>query len=420
MHRPANPIEAALCRGVLLDAGIAALALLVMTHFGLVLAPDWQAEARPAVDALLGGHIHTFLAVAPTYGGSLILRAPFFLSTALWHGGDEAVYRASAVPCLLATGALGVWLSAQMRAKGTSTGARLLVLLLCVANPLALRALQVGHPEELLGAVLCVAAVLCALRGRAVWAAVLLGLAMANKEWAVLAVGPVLVALPAARVRTLVLAGCVAGAVVAPLLLGSSGGFVAQARAVGTHTGPIFQPWQLWWFFGSHPRDTLTAGHPLAAWRIAPNWLGDIGHTLPLAIMPLLTGLFALLGRHRGQRAGREVLLLLALLLALRCVLDPWDISYYALPFLLTLVTWESLGSRRAPLVGLVGTAAAWFVLRETSYSTFNLSPDAQSAIFTLVSIPAIAAMALAVYAPGVAQRLLPFSRRPVLAPAAT
>jgi len=49
--------------------------------------------------------------------------------------------------------------------------------------------------------VLCTAAVLCALNDRPTWAAVLLGLAIPNKEWAVLAVGPVLVALPRARVR---------------------------------------------------------------------------------------------------------------------------------------------------------------------------------------------------------------------------
>jgi hypothetical protein len=56
-----------------------------------------------------------------------------------------------------------------------------------------------GHPEELLGAVLCIAAVLVAMRGRAVWAGVLLGLAIANKEWGLVAVGPVLLALPRER-----------------------------------------------------------------------------------------------------------------------------------------------------------------------------------------------------------------------------
>ena len=70
---------------------------------------------------------------------------------------------------------------------------------LCAANPITLRALDIGHPEELLGAVLCAGAVLAALRGRATLAGVLLGLAMANKAWAVLAIGPVLLALPERR-----------------------------------------------------------------------------------------------------------------------------------------------------------------------------------------------------------------------------
>ena len=56
--------------------------------------------------------------------------------------------------------------------------------MLCyVANPLTLSALEIGHPEELLGAVLCIAAV-CAMNDRATWAAILLGLAIPNKEWA--------------------------------------------------------------------------------------------------------------------------------------------------------------------------------------------------------------------------------------------
>jgi hypothetical protein len=389
----------------------AAGALLVMVWLSLHDGPwpDWETEARPAVASLVAGHVLRLLQLAPAYGGSLILRAPFVMVTRLWHGGDLAIYAASAAPCLAATGALGVWLTARMRAKGSSLLAAAVALFLCVANPLALPALELGHPEELLGAVLCVAAVLCALHDRPVCTAVLLGLAMANKEWAVLAVGPVLVALPRARIRALLITCAVAAAVLAPLIIGASGGFVAQAAATGLNTGPIFQPWQIWWFFGSH-------GHIIkglsSGYRAAPGWTGSLGHTLVIALMPPLTALYARLGRDRARRRGNQVLLLLALMLALRCVLDPWDISYYSLPFLLALLAWEALSFERPPVLTLAASFAAWFVFRETSNLALDLSGDVQAVVFAIVSIPSIIALAVALYAPAAGQLFAPRSRR--------
>ena len=67
-----------------------------------------------------------------------------------------------ALPCLLAAVILGVWLTARMRADGRSTLARAVALGVCVANPVTLLALEVGHPEETPRRVLCVAAVLVA------------------------------------------------------------------------------------------------------------------------------------------------------------------------------------------------------------------------------------------------------------------
>jgi hypothetical protein len=343
------------------------------------------------------------------------------LATRLWHGGALAVYRASAIPCMLATGALGVWLAAQMRAKGTSTLARLAVIVLCVANPLTLPALKWGHPEDLLGAALCVAAVLCALRERPIWAAVLLGMAVANKEWAILAVGPVLMALPRNRIRTLILSGCVGAALMAPFILSTltaaSGGFVAQARAVGTETGAIFHPWQVWWFLGSTPH--AQPGHlfimdPAHVYRIAPTWVGGIGHTLVIALMPLLTGLLALVRRRRRRTgAGRhDAFLLLALLLALRCMLDPWDISYYSVPFLLALLAWEVRASQRAPVVSIGAMLVTCFTLQN------SLAFDSQAVIFLLTSVPALIALGFALYAPGLGQRLLAPARRALVPPA--
>ena len=387
-----------------LAASAAAGTFLVMVWLGVRGAglADWNVEARPAVDALLAGHGQQFLQLSPIYGASLILRAPFMLSTKLWHGGNTAIYLASAAPCLAAAAALGVWLGARMRKRGASLLACAIAILLCAGNPLALPALQLGHPEDVLGAVLCITAVLCARNERPIWAAVLLGLAIPNKEWAVLAVGPTLLALPRTRLRALLVTGAVAGALLAPLLLRTSGGFVAQASSAGLNTGSIFQPWQLWWFLG-------TRGHVvynvIGGYRLPPDWIASLGHTLVIAIMPPLSALYAWLNRTRARRPN-DVLLLLALLFALRCVLDAWDISYYSLPLLLALLTWESLSFGRPPVLTAAASFAAWLIFRETGTGALNLSPDMQAMVFAIVSIPSVIALIGAVYAPGVLPRI--------------
>ena len=147
------------------------------------------------------------------------MRAPFALAAHGLGGGDVAVFRAVGLPCLLAGAVLGVSLAASLIARSAGRGTIAIVVGLCAANPITLRALDVGHPEELLGAALSAGAVLVALRGRPTWAGVLLGLAVANKAWALLAVGPVLLALPARRWWALGIAWGVALAFMLPLLL---------------------------------------------------------------------------------------------------------------------------------------------------------------------------------------------------------
>lgn len=372
---------------------------------------DYDSEARPAFDALVQGHPILFLKLAPVYGGSLLMRAPFVLVPKLWGGGELSMFRAAAVPCLAAAAVLGVWLVARMRARGDSLAARALVLGLCVANPLILPALEYGHPEELLGAVLCAATVLAAIRDRPVWAGVLLGLAVANKQWAILAVGPVLISLPSRRLLALACAGAVAAAILAPFTLAS--GSVSQAGTGATSTGSIFNPWQLWWFLGSHAhlvRDI--AGHVRPGYRVAPAWVTTHAHLLIAAMMVPLTALYALI--HRRGRAGHATdgLLLLALLLLLRCALDPWDMAYYPLAFLIVLTTWEAIRHRRLPVLSLMATLAAWFSIQEVAKPQLHLSPDMQAAIFLVVSVAGGVAIAVALYLPGVAERFAPAGRR--------
>src|SRR5206468_316455 len=115
--------------------------------------------------------------------------------------------------------ALAIVLAARVRRReGGLAGPAVVVLVL--ANPLTLAALDAGHPEELLAGALAVAAVMAAGERRPRVAALLLGLAVATKPWAALAVPAVLAALPRGRrLAPTMLAGGLAVAMVAPLAL---------------------------------------------------------------------------------------------------------------------------------------------------------------------------------------------------------
>ena len=361
---------------------------------------DYDNEARPALTALVHGHLLDFLRLAPAYGGSLVERAPFALLPNLWGGGDLAVYRAVSVPCLLAAAALGVWLVARMRAEGRSMLARAVTLGVCVANPVALCALEIGHPEELLGGALCVGAVLLAARPspdrrRAVLAGILLGLAIANKEWAVIAAGPVLLTMPPRRrLWCLLSAGATATVILAPLLLLTSGGFLSSARGLATPASPIFQPWQLFWFFGHHGALVHGAfGAPKPGFRVPPSWSAGISHPLVIGVAGAITAALWLRTRRLSER---DALLALALLLFLRCLLDTWDVVYYPLPFLLALLAWEVRGPvGRPPVLALSSTVLVWFSFH---WLHLHASPDVQAASFLLWALPLTAWLCLRVY----------------------
>jgi hypothetical protein len=359
---------------------------------------DYNLEAVPAVDALVSGHVTAFLQQAPVYGGSLVLRAPFVLVAHALGAGEAWMYRASASPALLACGALGFWLASRMGRANAHWLARLAVIGVCVLNPLAREAVVFGHPEDLLGAVLCVAAVLCAIADRPIWAGVLLGLAIPNKEWAVLAVGPVLVALPRRRLLSMICAAAVAGAILAPFLIAGSINPSHGLQGVpGVNTGPIFNPQQVWWFFGRPLRSVS---------RLPPGWIAGLAHPLIVGLSIPLTLVYVLRLR-RSPSAGPDALLLLAFLLLMRCMLDPWDISYYSIPFLLALVAWEALRYQRFPVLAVTASFLAWFLYLKIPDPTLHFTADRTALIFSLVSLSGAAAMACFLYIPGIGDRLV-------------
>ena len=99
----------------------------------------------------------------------------------------------------------------------------------------------------------------------------------------------------------------------------------------------------------------------------------------------------------------RDALLLLALVLLLRCVLDTWDTVYYALPFIFALLVWEVCGDNarnaRPPVLALASTVLAWLSFQ---WLPEHASPDAQAAFFLAWTLALCAGLALRLYAPTV------------------
>ncbi len=299
---------------------------------------DYPHDAAGAVDALAGGHVLRSLTVhpQPLMGPIAILtRAPFVAAGHLFGAGSLASYRLGAIPCLIAAGLLGVVLLRTFAPASRRGPASLVVVLLAVASPAATSAVELGHPEEVLCAALSVLAVVAAMRSRVVATAVLLGLALATKQWAVIAVPPAVLAF-APRYRWRVAAGAVglAALLTLPQVLADPGGFASVSQHAATATNDTFV--QSWWYL---------VGHTL------PGWVARSTHPLiVLAAFPLTVFAY-----RRGLRAD-DALPLLALLFLVRCVLDPVDNYYYHLPLLLALLAWDVKARRQLPFAALAAT----------------------------------------------------------------
>jgi hypothetical protein len=184
--------------------------------------------------------------------------------------------------------------------------------------------------------------------------------------------------------KLLLAAGVAGTAVMLPLVL--AGGAVQEASAVARQAGAIFQPWQVWWFLGEPGVVVGNLGEK-PGYRVPLEWLTGLAHPL-LVLVPAAVSL-ALVPRLR-RRPWHDGLLLLAFVLLLRCVLDPWNISYYSIPFLFALVAWEIHATSRAPLLSLPATLLAWFTL---VWLTTRVHPDLQAAAYLAWSMSLAALM---------------------------
>ena len=352
---------------------------------------DYPGDAGPAVAALAHGHLSTFLSTQPAMGPfAVIAQAPF---AALSPSGGLVEYQWASLPCLWAAGLLGLYLSAVARRRGASGLAQFLLAGLCLVNPLTFEALRTGHPEEILTTALAVGAVASASEGHDRRAAVLLGLAVASKQWAVIAILPTLMALPSRRVKAGLGAGAIVLILTLPGLLADPGSF-SSVQGHAASSGGIVTPWSAWYPTASVSTETVGSPHLVAELHRIPPLVGVLSHPL-IVLLALGLPLALALRRHRFVLSGADAMALLALLALLRCVLDPVDNLYYHLPLLMALLGWDALAARGLPLRGLVGVAVSLLFWK---WSTELTSLYAFNAAYLAVVCSAGAVIALSLF----------------------
>jgi hypothetical protein len=317
----------------------------------------------PGYSALQAGDFLGFrqhLAAEPTF--MTLFGAPPAI-VAGWLGYAEVgTARFVGVLPMLALVLFAGYLGAQARSAGKRWWP---VVILLAFYPLAKDAIRYGHSEDLLAASAAIAAVLVALEDRPKLASALLVLAIVTKPWAVLAIGPAVLAAPRrqALIAGVGLAGAAVTAKLGELLIATSHG---DGLGGLTSAGGLLYAQSLWWPLAPGPR--IYPSEPLSH-AVAPDWMG-IAHPLIVALaVPLCVAWW--LARRRSARPLEDAILLLALLFLVRCALDPWNNTYYHLPLLLTLIAWDvrharfpwlALSVSACVLVSceIVGTRTGW------------------------------------------------------------
>jgi len=374
---------------LLLIAAIAGACVRALTAPG---PGDYPWDAGPALTAIAHGSLSGFFSHQPAMGAvALYTRVPFVLLGAAFHDSRLGLYRWGALPCLLAVALLATWLARVAARRGTGHAGQVLIVAICLLNPLVSDALYWGHPEELLAASLAVGALLAASEGRLTSAAVLTGLAVATKQWALLVVCPVLLTCERRRLRRALAMSATAGAATLPMLVANLGAFRHTLLYI-SKPQPFTSVFD--WLYPLAPSGRVSAALPFGDLRTytghtLPQWAGVVSHPLIIAlgvIVPLAVWL-----RCGRRLATPELFLSAALVFLLRCTLDPGSARYYHLPLLMALVAFDTTTGAALPVAGLAACAGAFAILdRLPSY----VSNELGSLLYIAATLTAAALLA--------------------------
>jgi Glycosyltransferase family 87 len=348
------------------DAVLVLVALLVSAHAAITASAlgDYPNDGGPALDALLRGDLHAFANANPAMGDvSLLARAPFVALAYLGHHPSELeLYRWGVFPCVLSVALLALWFARIARTRGVGLVGQWAIVLVALVNPVVSSAVALGHPEELMTSSLCIAALVAALQRRPLLATVLLGLALACKEWAVVGVLPVLLALDRDRWWAFFGALATAAIVTVPEVVGGPLSYLKNqlylARGVGVDPSTLS-----WWWPLAPPRTThvLVEGRDVAIVRhpLPPR----IAYSLHSLIVTGDVLIAAVIGWTRRLPLRRDdAFALMAIVMLLRCSLDTETMAYFHTALLLDLLAWDVLSGERIPLRALACAAVSYVV----------------------------------------------------------
>jgi hypothetical protein len=187
-------------------------------------------------------------------------------------------------------------------------------------------------------------------------------------------------------------------------------GTVAEGAAGQLGLAQATSPWNIWWPL-SHLGSVPVAGE---RW-LGPAWVPVVSH--PLIVVAGI-GLGVALWRRRDRRP-EDALLLLAVVLLLRCVLDSWNNEYYHVPFLVALVAWEVVHRRGLPYLSLGVALAAGLTFLPTLEVLYRDSAGHAARSFLVYmtwALPLLAGLGLQLLRPAALGRIaarLPLPRPP-------
>lgn len=339
-------------------AALGAVAVLVSAVLALaspigadyaVAGPD---AAGPAVDALVRGDLSAYAAHQPAQGPvSILLRAPF---AALAPAGDQlARYRLGVFPCVLALALAALAVGAAMQRRGKRPWEAWAVAALLLLAPVMRAALTWGHPEELLATALVLGSALATGSGAVVAGGAAAGLAVATKSWALIGLVPLALLAGRRAWRWVAAAAVTCALLVGPLVAANPGAFGRAGRTASE--APLVHPADVWWM-ASQRHVTISDG-PQVRRVHAPAQPTLVRNGVRPALVAI-TALLALLVARRRRPTLDSALIVLALVMLLRCVLDPGDNGYYHVPFTATVIAWGALFGRRPLLIAAAAVAA--------------------------------------------------------------
>ncbi len=362
------------CNRVALAAAAAALS--ARAAFSTAGSGDYHGDARRAIADLLHGNFAALAGSHPAMGPlSVLVRTPFAALDYIGHPSELGIYRWGALACTLSLAVLALWLAALARARGTRPLGQWLIVLVALVNPLVKNAVELGHPEELMTGALCVGALVAACELRRVLTIVLLGLALACKQWALVTVLPVLLTLERGRIRALLTSLALAVFVTLPMMAGAPLAYLRDQLSMTAGAKYGSTPWTWWW-----PPAPAVSQHVLVEGvlrRTSNHALPVVlGKAVRLIVVSAAMLVAAVVGWLRELPLRRDdAFALMSLVLLLRCTLDTDTEPYYHVPLLIALLAWDALSGERLPLRALSGAALAFALFDRLTPSEIGAAP---------------------------------------------